>query len=193
MFLCVNKTTLQTHLATWNTIYLCTMKLNSNYFHFHQTDKMYRDLPAKWPETEHSETPSRQWLDRYDTSTYEMSIIMLGSLFSAGLSSIWKWYPVPTAGGLMTANGACLSPVISCYGFPSAFFFLNISCSEDYMRPERKFPNVCPLLHSATGPLNSFLFHFVNSNGDIKELAWCYYSFICPYNSTQMNGVQLKQ
>ena len=154
----------------------------SNYFHFHQTANMYRDLPAKWPETEQSENPSRQWLDRYDTSTYEMSVIMLGSLFSAELSSICKWYPVPTAGGLMTANGGSTEPVYR-LSFPATalrlHFLKNISCSEDYVRHERKFPSVCPLLHSGTGPL-TFLIPFFFTLSTAMEISKNWHDAITP-------------
>lgn len=81
---------------------LCTIKIKKELFLFSSKlqnrkgmKRPFRDLPANDQRQGNSDIPSRQWLDRYDTSIYEMSVIILGSVFSAELSSVWKWYPVP--------------------------------------------------------------------------------------------------
>lgn len=118
------------------------------------------DLPVN-DQRCNSEIPSRQWLDRYDTSIYETSVIILGSLVSADLQHL-KMVSCPTVGSVMMANGgssqAFLSADISCYGSLSAIilFYFFISCLEDYMTDEMKWPCIClllPVRHSPAFPL----------------------------------------
>lgn len=132
-------------------------KKKRNYFLFHQRNKI-----EEW--RGHSEiclqmTRDRQFRYSLQTAIGQIWHIYLwdvcnnfGLLILCGSLQHLKMVSCPTVGSVMMANGgssqACLSPVISCYGSLSAFFFsLIISCSEDYVRFEMKWPRICPLLH----------------------------------------------